>query len=156
MNVELQCCGSQDFEAVMPFVRAYHEFEGFTIDEPGRESAVRALLQREELGRLFLVRFDERPIGHVALCFGFSIEFGGRDAFIDELYIEPEFRGRGIGGRVMRLVEQEAAALHVRALHLEVAHDNEKARRLYRAAGFAERDRFGLMSVALGKGAKES
>ena len=52
---------------------------------------------------------EERHVGYVVVTLGFSLESGGRDGFIDELYIAPAARGRGIGAKVLALVEREAA-----------------------------------------------
>jgi ribosomal protein S18 acetylase RimI-like enzyme len=72
---------------------------------------------------------------------GYSIEYGGRDAFIDDLYLVPEARGRGLGARVMDFVEEQALMLGVKALHLEVEIANDRAYGLYRRRGFAESGR---------------
>ena len=36
-------------------------------------------------------------VGYLVLTLGYSLEYGGRDAFIDEVYIRSSYRGRGIG-----------------------------------------------------------
>lgn len=86
-------------------------------------------------------------IGYLVLTYGFSIEFRGRDAFIDEFFIRSPHRGRGLGTRALAQVKDRAAELGLVALHLEVARDNRAARRLYGGLGFEPRDRFSLMSL---------
>ena len=75
------------------------------------------------------------------LTLGYSFEFRGRDAFIDELYIEPEFRRRGLGRRALEFVEEKARALGVNALHLEVDRGNDPAMELYRRTGYENHGR---------------
>jgi ribosomal protein S18 acetylase RimI-like enzyme len=58
-------------------------------------------------------------------------------------------RGQGIGSEVLEFVKREAAALGVVALHLEVARDNRRARRVYERWGFEAREQFHLMSCYL-------
>jgi ribosomal protein S18 acetylase RimI-like enzyme len=72
------------------------------------------------------------------LCFGYSLEWLGRDAFVDELYLLPEYRRRGWGRKTMEFVEEQARAAGVRTLHLEVVRQNAAAVDLYRKLGFAE------------------
>jgi ribosomal protein S18 acetylase RimI-like enzyme len=50
---------------------------------------------------------------------------------------------------VLTEIKARARALDINALHLEVARDNARARRLYRAAGFEPRDKYLLMSAVL-------
>lgn len=147
MNIELRRAGMENLDEVTAFIHAYHRTEGVDRDAKACDGAVRALIERDDLGRVFRIVLDGQAVGYVAICFGFSIEFGGRDAFIDELYIEPGHRGRGIGGIALQRLAREAAGLGVRALHLEVARDNDRARRLYAAAGFVAREKYCLMSA---------
>ena len=80
--------------------------------------------------------------GYVILTLGFSFEYRGREAFIDELYVEEKFRGRGWGGRAMEFVEERARELGVNAIHLEVDRGNEPALALYRRTGYVDHDRY--------------
>jgi ribosomal protein S18 acetylase RimI-like enzyme len=139
-----------DVETLLPLVRAYHEFEQVSMSDRRRRAAIAPLLEPESnLGAVYLIEDARTCVGYVALCFGYSIEFAGRDAFIDELFVVAAARGRGIGTRVLSLIGEEAVTHGVAALHLEVARDNERARRVYAAAGFEDRQRFHLMSWRL-------
>ena len=93
------------------------------------------------------MRHEGTIVGYVVLTLGFSVESGGRDGFIDELYVAPAARGRGIGAKVLALVGREAGALGLKRLYLEVGHDNP-AHGLYRRAGFVDHPRH-LMSKFL-------
>jgi ribosomal protein S18 acetylase RimI-like enzyme len=149
MTIELTLAKPRDLERILPLVRAYHEFEQIDSTAKERKSAIGRLLGDRSLGAIWLIRSGGALCGYIALCRGFSIEFDGFDAFVDEFYLLPEFRGRGIGGRVLTEIKARARALDINALHLEVARDNARARRLYRAAGFEPRDKYLLMSAVL-------
>jgi ribosomal protein S18 acetylase RimI-like enzyme len=79
--------------------------------------------------------------GYAALTFGWSLEWGGRDAFMDELFVEAAQRGQGLGRAALRALMEEARALGVRALHLEVEASNPAGQALYRSEGFSGSDR---------------
>lgn len=149
-SVSLQLAGPGDLSVLLPLVRGYHDFEQVTMGEDERRRAVEPLLQEAStLGCIWLIRSAGATAGYLALCFGYSIEFQGRDAFIDELYLVPAARGQGIGSAALGLVRVEAAARGIVALHLEVARDNDRARRLYQKWGFTSRETFHLMSCRL-------
>ena len=149
MDIYLRIAEEGDLEQVLTYVRAYHATEGITHSSVNAASTVRPLLGQSTLGRVWLICRGSQSIGHIAICFGYSIEFGGRDAIVDELFILPEHRGKGFGKAVLALVKSEAALLDVKALHLEVARSNEKAQRLYKSSGFISREGFFIMSVPL-------
>jgi len=143
----LEIAHESHLDALLPLVRAYHEFERIRMSDAERVAAVRPLLQPgASLGRIWLVRQLGEVVGYAALCFGYSIEFRGRDAFVDELFIVEQARGRGLGSRLLERMKVEAARLGIVALHLEVARSNNAARRFYESTGFRARERYCLMS----------
>jgi GNAT superfamily N-acetyltransferase len=151
---ELLLADESQLAALLPLVRGYHEFEHVEMSEAERAAAVAPLLQPESgLGRIWLVRSGGEVVGYVALTYGYSIEFRGRDAFVDELFLVEQARGQGMGSAVLEFVKREAAALGIVALHLEVARDNHRARRVYERWGFEPREQFHLMSCYLTRSA---
>jgi ribosomal protein S18 acetylase RimI-like enzyme len=119
---------------------------------PANARALHRLLRTPAAGAVWLISAaaEERaggsiPVGYLVLTLGWSLELGGRDAFIDELYVRAERRGRGLGTLALATAEATARRLGVRALHLEVDVTNEVARRLYERIGYRLRERYQLM-----------
>lgn len=149
MSIRLRVAQPRDQSVVLDLVGRYHEFEGIESNTKAMEAALRPLLDQSDHGRVWLIHKQDAVIGYIALCFGYSIEFHGRDAFLDEMFIIPEHRGVGAGAAALAEVRDAARRLGIKALHLEVARDNERAQRLYHSAGFKARERYFLMSQAL-------
>jgi len=148
--MELTTANHNDLDTLIPLVCAYHEFEALNTPTHQLPSILSPLLAPESnVGRVWLIWQDSHAVGYIALCFGYSIEFGGRDAFIDEFFITEAIRGKGIGSAVLEAVKAEARQLDVKALHLEVAGDNIRARNTYSRHGFTARDRYNLMTCQL-------
>ncbi len=80
-------------------------------------------------------------MGYVVLTFGFSLEFKGRDAFVDEIYFRESHRGRGLGRQAIDLLVETCRSLGVRALHLEVGRENDSALEFYKRNGFVNHGR---------------
>jgi ribosomal protein S18 acetylase RimI-like enzyme len=147
MDVVLAPVGPGDRAALEPLVRAYYAEDGLAFDEQRQGAALTAVLDGDPLCLAWLVRIADATVGYVVLTLGFSLESGGRDGVIDELFVAPSVRGRGIGAKVLALIDQEARARDLKRLYLEVGHDNP-ARGLYRRAGFVDHRRY-LMSKYL-------
>jgi GNAT superfamily N-acetyltransferase len=148
--VELEVANRSQLATLLPLERGYHEFEHVTMSDAARAAALAPLLEpASDLGRIWLIRCGGEVVGYAALTFGYSIEFQGRDAFVDELFLVQQVRGQGIGSEVLGKVRVEALALGIVALHLEVARDNLQARRLYERWGFEAREQFHMMSCCL-------
>ena len=143
----LRVAGREDLPDLARFIQAYYRFEGIPFDLFRLERGLVPLLGREELARVWLIDVNDTPVGYFVLCFGYSIEKGGRDAMVDEFFIDASYRGRGIGRRVLEQVIAEARALGIVSVFLEVDRNNEAAQRLYTGAGFIMREKYLLMAL---------
>jgi ribosomal protein S18 acetylase RimI-like enzyme len=134
----------EDEKVLLRMMRSLAEQEpgAYFFDEPVVREALRKFLASPDLGRAWIFVDGETPIGYIVLTFGYSFEFHGRDSFIDELYIESQYRRQGIGRRAMQFVEERARELGVNAIHLEVDQGNDPAAELYRRAGYDNHSRF--------------
>jgi ribosomal protein S18 acetylase RimI-like enzyme len=150
MDLAFRPAEPDDLPLVLRLMEGFYRDTDTAFHAKAAERALRALVADPFLGRLFLIEIGGTPAGYVVLTLGFSLEFLGRDAFVDELYVIPENRGRGLGQAAIRFLESVALELGVQALHLEVGPDNESALGLYRRAGFADR-RHHLMTKLLAR-----
>jgi len=121
-------------------MQAYYEYDGHGFDREKARSALLGLLRDSRYGRAWLVLDGDQAVGYVVLCFGYSLEWLGRDAFVDEFYLLEEYRRRGWGRKTMEFLEEAARAVGVRALHLEVVRENTAALQVYGKLGFVEHD----------------
>jgi ribosomal protein S18 acetylase RimI-like enzyme len=127
------CAG--DAEMLLRLARAFHAEDGHALDAGG-EAAIRQVVAGEPLARAWLLRRDGEALGYVVITIGFSVEYGGRDGFIDDFYLAPELRGQGLASKFLDFAIAQARLLGIRTLHLEAETDNARATRFYRRAGF--------------------
>ncbi len=127
-----------DADALLEFMQEYYAFDGHGFDREKARVALTALLRDRKLGLAWLILDGDAAVGYIVLCIGYSLEWLGRDAFVDEFYLREEYRGRGWGRKTMAFLEEAARAAGIRTLHLEVVQENTSALQLYRKLGFAE------------------
>lgn len=138
IDIVLRPAHPDEVDHLVAYSRAMNAEDGHPVDSRA-EAAMVVLLSRPELGQALMIEHDDKIVGSIILCFGFSIEFGGVDAIIDEFYVEPDYRGRGIGRAAMDALEDWAGRSSIVALHLEVMADNP-AYQLYRRQGYVDRE----------------
>ena len=136
-------------DQVLPLVTDFHQEADITLPADTRRAAIETLLTQPHLGSIWGVHKAKKLIGYVATCPGFSIEIGGMDAFIDELYLIPDVRGQGFGKWVLEFIKEQMAAEGIIALHLIVADSNRCAIELYEREGFLEWEGFKLRTLSL-------
>lgn len=146
MTAHLHLAGTDDIDRLLPMVAAYHAFERIDTTPDHRCAALAPLLAGSPHGAVWFIGPRRSPVGYVVVTFGWSIEFGGLDGSVDELFIREAVRGRGMGSEALRALIATLADSGLCALHLEVEEDNAVARRFYARLGFSPRDRYQLMS----------
>jgi len=151
MSVRLEAAVVDDLESLVGLVREYYQYDGHRFVESKACDALAGLLRDGELGRVWVFRDGSQAVGYLALAFGYSIEYGGRDAFVDEFFLREAYRGQGLGTRALETAAVEARKAGVRAIHLEAVRGNERALALYRRNGFVEHERY-LLTRLLGEG----
>jgi ribosomal protein S18 acetylase RimI-like enzyme len=136
----------EDIDRIARLVADFHAEQDITQTHDARIQALTPLLEGSPHGAIYLIGPGRAPIGYAVVSFGWSIELGGLDGFLDEIYIRPAVRGRGIGTEVLMAIPKALSAAGLRALHLEVDRGDEKTRKLYEKLHFEPRDRYILMT----------
>ena len=135
-----------DLAIVVARTRALNAIERIEIADDALVAATGRLLADASLGEVWLIERDGSAIGHAVVTYGFDLEFGGRDSFLTELWVDPEARGHGAATTALRLLDTELRRRDIRALHLGVLPDNP-ARRLYERSGFVASPRVFMTRV---------
>jgi GNAT superfamily N-acetyltransferase len=130
-------------EAVLEeLMREFYAHEGLDYERSRSLVAVRTLLADPALGRIWLFHLGDDVVGYAAVTVCYSLEFAGRYALVDELYVREGWRSRGIGARALELAAEACRELGVAAVRLEVDTWNTRAMALYRRLGFDLQERY--------------
>ena len=81
------------------------------------------------------------PAGYIVLTTRHSMEFGGLDGFVDDLFVRPAFRRHGVGTSLLTELFRECSERRVLAVHVEVGSDNAPAQALCRRFGLSNNGR---------------
>jgi GNAT superfamily N-acetyltransferase len=120
MSATLRIAQPADADRVMRMVLACHEEIGLSPDPADREIAVAALLEGETPGALYLIGPPSSPVGYLAVSFGHAISVGGTEAHVDELFVRPNVRRRGMAAEALRALSKMLSQHGVKALHVRV------------------------------------
>ena len=138
-----------DADALLDLVEAFYREEGYPFDRVAARRALIGLVRAPSRGWVWVIERGSKPVGYVVVTLGYSLEYRGATALVDELYLSPDHRGRGLGSKALALVERAAASSGALTVHLEVERSNPDAHALYRRRGFDDRGRT-LLTKALG------
>jgi ribosomal protein S18 acetylase RimI-like enzyme len=137
-----------DVDALVRLMRQFYAEASFTLSESAALRAFEALLDDSRLGQVWMIEDDGHPAGFVVLTVSFSMEYGGLRGFVDDFYVAPQYRRRGLGHAALEEVTRACRRRGVRALLVETDPENTAALSAYRSVGFDDSGRC-LLSLEL-------
>ena len=128
----------EDLADLLALAKEYCEADNHLFDEALVRRGFGPLLESDEHGVLWMLTDDEGVCGYAVITWSWSIESGGRDGLLDEIYVNR--RNTGLGSRAVEAILADCRARGLPRLFLETETANEGARRLYLRHGFAVED----------------
>jgi ribosomal protein S18 acetylase RimI-like enzyme len=128
----------EDIPLLINLMASFYSESGYNLDHPLAEEAFATLLSKEHLGSVWLIDEAGQPVGYVVLTFRFGMEYGGLMACLDDLYVLPEYRNKGLSTAALDHVRAFCDESKICAITVEVAPNNGPAQTVYRRLGLAE------------------
>ena len=133
-------------ETITTMMQDFYAIDNYPIDIEVSKKLFQEFISNEKLGKAFLICHSNEGrtselVGYVILTYVFSFEYKGRIAFLDELYIKENFRGKGIGKQTIDFIKEQASNQNVKLIYLEVENHNQNAQKLYLAHNFEVHNR---------------
>ncbi len=94
---------------------------------------------------------DSPPVGYAQLRFRHSLWTAAPDCWIEDVFVAPEARRRGVADALVVLALEVARERGARRAELDTSEDNEAARALYARHGFAGDSKGGTQDLFLGR-----
>ena len=150
MSGEIREASIADVPALLPLVEQYWNFEDIEGFDAARIGAVLGrMLSEPALGSGWIATVDGKAMGYLLVVYVYSLEHRGLTAEIDEFFVLPSARGRGLGERLLGLAEAEVARRGCTNVSLQLGRGNDRARAFYRRHGYGERAGFELLDKML-------
>ncbi|MGD1866167.1 MAG: GNAT family N-acetyltransferase [Phormidesmis sp.] len=131
-----------DLDVLMKYMEEFHNFDHTEpFDFVPARAAMEKIVTYPEVGRVWLIQAGKETVGYIVLTFSYRLEYRGRYAFLDELYVRESKRGRGIGTAALTFIQATCKQLGINKLQLEVKQNNPAALALYQRNGFQKQDR---------------
>ncbi len=125
---------------LLAMMRALYEEDppSVPVDIGQFPETIETLLADRSRGTILLIEEAQTVCGYAILIPYWSNEYGGTIVSVDELFVIPKFRNRGIAHRFFEFLGTSKPYDAI-ALALEVSPANARALRLYESLGFSKR-----------------
>jgi GNAT superfamily N-acetyltransferase len=134
-GVEVRPARTDEIEEMLPLIRAYCEFYETEPNDEGLRSMFETLISEPSQGAVFIARADGKAVGFATLDWKWSSLKAARIGYLEDLFVDPETRGRGIADALIEVCAERCRELGMPALEWLTAPDNHRAQKVYNRTG---------------------
>jgi GNAT superfamily N-acetyltransferase len=134
-GIEIRPARTDEVEEMLPLIRAYCEFYETEPDDDGLRKMFETLINEPGQGAIFIARDDGRAVGFATLDWKWSSLKAARIGYLEDLYVHPEARGRGIADALIEVCAGRCRELGMPAMEWLTAPDNHRAQQVYDRTG---------------------
>ena len=130
---------AQHLDEIYALMEVFYQEDGdYPFHKDRASKALELLLANASLGQAWAFMIDGKIAGYMIMTLGYSIEFGGYTALLDELYVRKGMRRQGIGSAAIQVMLNKCDEMGIRAIDLEVEKSNAAAHDFYIKNGFRD------------------
>jgi GNAT superfamily N-acetyltransferase len=125
-----------DVPVILGMIKALAEYEQLTHEVTATEQDLRqSLFGPRPAGEVVIAYNGEDPIGFALFFHNFSTFLGKHGLYLEDLFVVPEWRGRGVGKQLLAHVAAIAESRRCGRMEWAVLDWNESAIAFYRRMG---------------------
>lgn len=111
--------------------------------------AVLPMLNGGPEGAIWLIGPTRAPLGYATITFGWSLPLAGREGWVEDVFIRPNVRRRGIGTEVLNAIAVSLRQAGLKALHVRMQGHVPAAEKFFLGAGYATNSDITVMTDML-------
>ncbi|HKH22318.1 MAG TPA: GNAT family N-acetyltransferase [Solirubrobacterales bacterium] len=134
-GIEIRPARTEEIEEMLPLIRAYCEFYETRPNDEGLREMFRTLITEPSEGSVFVARDGDRAVGFATLDWKWSSLKAARMGYLEDLYVDPEARGKGIADALIEVCAERCRELGMPAMAWQTAPDNHRAQQVYNRTG---------------------
>ena len=148
MSLHLRDAGPKDLDLVLHFIRALAEYEKLAHEVKADAAALgRFLFEEPCRAEALIAEWDGRPVGFAVWYYSFSTFLGRPSLYVEDVFVEPGMRGKGIGKAVFAHLAARALAQGCGRMEWSVLDWNAPSIAFYRSIGARPREGWTLQQL---------
>ena len=140
IGAQVIACLETEIEALLPWAEKYYHEDNLQFDAARFQHALTAALEQNRGSAWWLGAAEER-VGYALTMDSWSIEFGGLVTILDEIYVLPTWRGKGVASQAIIALREQSRVRGAVMMCMETTPDNFSAQKLYQRLGFTHTQR---------------
>jgi GNAT superfamily N-acetyltransferase len=136
----LRFAGPEDAALTLDFIRALAEYEKLLDSMEATEEGLRRYLFEEKMAEVVICEYDGSPAGFALYFHNFSTFLGRPGIYIEDIFVKPAFRGKGLGKLLLTFIAKTACERNCGRLEWTCLDWNAPSIKFYKSQGACAMD----------------
>lgn len=146
-NYKLRFADETDVSLILSFIRELANYEGMLMKVVATEDILRESLFERKMAEVIIAELDDKPVGFALFFHNFSTFLGRPGLYLEDLYIKPEVRGKGLGKILLSFLAKLALDRKCGRLEWWCLDWNESSIEFYKQQGAVSMDDWTVFRV---------
>ena len=136
MEITIREATAADVPLILQFIRGLAEYERLANKVTASEAGLReSLFGPKPAAEVVIAEAGREPVGFALFFHNYSTFLGQRGLYLEDLFVKPEWRHRGVGRRLLAHLARVAVERQCGRFEWAVLDWNDPAIRFYRSLG---------------------
>ncbi|RCX20118.1 L-amino acid N-acyltransferase YncA [Anaerobacterium chartisolvens] len=145
---KLRFAEEADVSLILEFIKELAEYENLLDQVKATQETLRESIFKRRVAEVVIAEYENRPVGYVLFFHNFSTFEGLPGIYIEDLYVRPELRGKGLGKLLLSFMAELAVERNCARLEWACLDWNEPSISFYKKMGAAAMDEWTVYRVS--------
>lgn len=134
-ELKIRYAVEEDIPVILDFIKKIAIYENMLDQVLGTEESLKETIFENNRAEVLLMEFNNKFMGYVIYFFNFSTFIGRAGIYVEDLYINEEYRGKGIGKEVFKILAHIAKKNKCERIEWTCLDWNEPSLKFYKSIG---------------------
>ncbi|WP_187117367.1 GNAT family N-acetyltransferase [Clostridium amazonitimonense] len=146
-DFKLRFAEKEDVTLILDFIKELAEYEGLLSEVVATEKVLEESLFHRKSAEVIIGEYQGKPVGFALFFHNFSTFLGKEGIYLEDLYIKPEMRGKGLGGIILSFLAKLAVERNCERFEWWCLDWNEPSIEFYKKLGATPMDQWTVYRV---------
>jgi GNAT superfamily N-acetyltransferase len=134
-NIKIKNAEIEDCDIILQFIKNLAEYENLSHEVTATKESLEISLFKNRDAEALIAYYKDLPVGFAIYFHNFSTFLGKKGLYLEDLFVLPEYRGKGIGKQMLKHLSKLALERDCGRFEWAVLDWNDPALKFYEKLG---------------------
>lgn len=147
-NYKLRFAEKKDIPLILELIKKLAQYENMLDDVTATEETLMDSIFVRNVAEVIIGEYDGKPVSQAIFFYNFSTFDGKLGIYLEDIYVEPEFRGKDLGKILLKYVAKLAIERDCQRFEWACLDWNEPSIKFYKRLGAVQKDEWVIFRVS--------